>query len=294
MSPRCDIEEYLRSHGESFVMDSTNNTDLYVRNYIRHNIMPRLKKINPSFTNTAAEFTILAREDNELLEEMAAQFLNGRLGEHEVRIKASELISQKLPIASRMVRQILMHLSVDVSYRHVQDILKLAYDGSASSQLILGGGSVRREYGELVFSNEIGKMPPKFEEFSILPGQSVELEDLNLKICCEQIENAEKVHNTFTTFYFKKEMVCGNISVRPRKSGDFWSPPGFAGKKSLKKELINRKVPRWQRDTIPVLADDNGVLAVYGLGADKRALAQKGDNVIKISIKNISGGKCDA
>ena len=58
----------------------------------------------------------------------------------------------------------------------------------------------------------------------------------------------------------------GEIVVRPRQSGDEMRLPG--GTKSLKKLFIDRKIPASQRPHIPVIADEKGVLAVYGIGVN--------------------------
>ena len=64
--------------------------------------------------------------------------------------------------------------------------------------------------------------------------------------------------NTFTV------VPTGTILLRPRQSGDSIRLPG--GSKSLKKLFIDRKIPASQRDTIPVIADEQGILGVYGIG----------------------------
>jgi tRNA(Ile)-lysidine synthase len=62
----------------------------------------------------------------------------------------------------------------------------------------------------------------------------------------------------------------GEIILRSRIAGDEIRLSG--GKKSLKKVFIDRKIPALQRSLIPVLADDRGVLGVYGIGAHQDRL----------------------
>jgi tRNA(Ile)-lysidine synthetase-like protein len=74
---------------------------------------------------------------------------------------------------------------------------------------------------------------------------------------------AEKIENTADTFTVRP---VGTIVVRSRRSGDEMRLP--CGTKSLKKLFIDRKIPASQRELIPVVADDAGVLGVYGIGVN--------------------------
>ena len=73
------------------------------------------------------------------------------------------------------------------------------------------------------------------------------------------------------------------LTVRPRHTGDALRLPG--GRKSLKKFLIDRKIPRSQRARIPVIADASGPLAVYGLGQNLDRAAREGEPAILIQIE---------
>ena len=70
---REEIEEYCQKNGLSFVTDSSNLTDDYTRNKIRHNIIPLLKEINPSFIGAVARMTAILGEDTDFLENCAEE-----------------------------------------------------------------------------------------------------------------------------------------------------------------------------------------------------------------------------
>ena len=67
----------------------------------------------------------------------------------------------------------------------------------------------------------------------------------------------------------------GEPVLRPRRTGDQIALPG-RGTKTVKKLFIDEKVPRRQRERVPVLADGAGVIAVAGFGPDKSRLARPG------------------
>ena len=57
------------------------------------------------------------------------------------------------------------------------------------------------------------------------------------------------------------------------------------GQRSLKRLFIDRKIPRWEREQVPVLADDDGVLAVYGIGVNVLRRAEQSEYALKITIE---------
>ena len=74
----------------------------------------------------------------------------------------------------------------------------------------------------------------------------------------------------------------GVLLLRPRQTGDEIALPRRGGTKTLKKLFIDEKVPRREREHIPVLADRAGVAAVAGFGADQRRLAQTGGRAYEL------------
>ena len=87
------------------------------------------------------------------------------------------------------------------------------------------------------------------------------------RICVEIAEEIKNGPDVFTV------QPVGTMVLRSRKSGDSLRLQG--GTKSLKKLLIDRKIPAQDRDMVPVLADDAGVLAVGGIGVNLDRVAQQ-------------------
>ena len=87
------------------------------------------------------------------------------------------------------------------------------------------------------------------------------LELPNLVVTCQFAEEIIQTEDTFTV------LPQGEMILRGRESGDAIRLPG--GTKSLKKLFIDRKIPASRRASIPVIADDAGVLGVYSIGPDK-------------------------
>ena len=148
-----------------------------------------------------------------------------------------------------------------------------------------GGWEARREYGLLRLTREPDA--PAFTPVPLAPGETAHLPALGLKIRCEFTKNFTKNHPGAFTFACRCDMIDAiqGLTVRPRLPGDAMRLPG--GRKTLKRLLIDRKIPAARRALVPVLADASGVLAVYGLGQNLDRAAVEGAPAILFEIERL-------
>ena len=86
----------------------------------------------------------------------------------------------------------------------------------------------------------------------------------------EEYELYKKVHKMFFKYTIAYDTIHGNLCLRSRREGDYMHPAGRKIGKSLKKLLIEWRVPSFARDGLPLLCDDAGVLLVPGYACDER------------------------
>ena len=275
---REEIERYLCEHDIPHREDSTNALDDVLRNRIRHHVAPQLRALCPGWSENVLTASALARQDEQCLDNMARDFVEQHCGGGYIPIKPFSALHKA--VASRVVRNM---VATSISRQHVDAVLTLAASADPSAAVDLPGVRVRREYDRLVF----GAAPPAgFEPRELSCGVDVSIPELGKRFLLSEQAPGGAIYNSFTTYLFKKSEVCGIINVRPRKSGDTLKLRG-CGTKSLKKLFIERKIPAVMRDSIPVIADDAGVLAVVGIGADVRAAAVAGDEAYRLIWEDI-------
>ena len=197
-------------------------------------------------------------------------------------------------------------------------VLELCRRNDPSARLSLPGMTVFREYGRVVFGGEGGATAGGFEPIYPALGDSIAVPGIGLKLSCKLVQCSDIIHGAApqdasaagarfapgcpdasergakrdiiykseTSFIFKSADICGRITVRPRREGDAIRLFGKSAKKTLKKLFIERRIPAWKRALVPVVADDAGVLAVYGLGMGDRAVPEKGDAAVQISFED--------
>ena len=270
---RKEIMVYLRRRGLDHVEDSSNSDAAFRRNRLRHEVTPVLRELNPAFTAACARSAALLREDEALLEELAEKHVS--LDGDAASLSIPELNTLPSPLKSRALRKAAGSFGVQLEEKHVSMLLTLAAMENPSARLCLPGGlTASRRYDRLLLRRESGSAV--FPE-TILPyGVWTDIPAVNLRVFWGQYAETGKINGKFTTWFFKKDRICGNITARSRREGDHLRLPGRGGK-SLKKWMIQEKIPAAERDSVPVFADKAGVLAVLGLGADVRASVPEED-----------------
>ena len=241
---RAEIDAYAAAYALPYGDDGTNEDDAYARNRLRHQVTPVLESLNPRYVESAAQAIRLLRRDNDYLNAQAAQLLLvARSCENGLLLEASFLAGRPFPIASRAVRQMLTRLTGQTEFRqaHLQAVLDLAASPDPSGQVSLPYGvTARRLYKDLLLTTA--------------PPPSV-VEERPLR------EGVNDAGDWLVTVTGPAQGLC----LRTRRTGDEIRLPKQA-RKSLKKLLIEKKIPRCQRDALPVAADEDGLLAAALVG----------------------------
>lgn len=252
---RTDVLEFLEEYCLNFVQDSSNETDAFLRNRLRHHVMPLLKGENPKIAENLSAMALTLRQDEAFLQQQARA---------QATLKVEDLRQMTSALRNRIVETFLKENGVrEPEYRHISAVEDLIFSEKPSAQAHLPGGvTVERCYGTLRIK------PQQTMEQIVLncPGETV-LRSLGLKVICCVGEECINTESIFTV------APVGQVVLRSRRSGDEMRLHG--GTKSLKKLFIDRKIPASQRPLVPVLADEEGVLAVYNIGVNQNRISSQ-------------------
>jgi len=278
-SERKDIEAYLKSRSISHIEDSTNASDDYSRNLIRHHVMPVLKQLNPQFAASVLKTSCILREDNDYLDALADEFTASY--EKNGALPIDALLSCPGPVKSRVIRRMTGGL---LTKEHVDRILELCSVNKAHSTIDVPGCSVTKEWNILSFNRDI---PFALEPLEIQLGKIAFIPNTSIYIKSNFIENCNDIHSSLNIFFFKTDRIYGKMTIRSRIAGDKIKLAGRNCTKSLKKLFSESRIPPPMREQIPVISDEHGVIAVQGFGVCERCLPSPGDHAIKIEIGEI-------
>lgn len=246
---RDDVEAFLEEYALPHVEDSSNGTDDFLRNRIRHGILPLMRAENPRIGENLSAMALLLRQDEACLQAMIPE---------EQMPDVSRLKAMEPALRRRALERFLKAQGVrEPEQIHILQAEQLLYHWNPSAAMQFPGGvTIGRQYDRLV-------------RLECAP----ELPETRLSVPGETCIGGKRFVSEYTTDLEERPgsvLVCpvGALTVRSRRSGDTMRLPG--GTRSLKKMYIDRKIPASQRAAVPVLADDRGVLAVFGIGTDIR------------------------
>ncbi len=277
---RTEIEAYLRDKKAEFVTDSSNLTDDYARNKIRHRVMPVLREINPQMSEHFLNTSLICRENEEYLCSGAAEFVEKYAPDGAA--EAEKILALEHVTACRVIR---LMAGKNITNVQTEAVLSLLKSGKKTGRVDLTGISAFLSQGILTFEKKISDV---FCEKELIPGKTLELGDLGISISFEKTVFDDNINKSFTDYLFKTSEVYGKIIVRSRNTGDRIRLRGTACTKTLKKLYNEKHIPEHKRASVPVIADDQGVLAVYGVGCSARGAPSAGDIVYRITIKEIN------
>lgn len=278
---RAEILQYLEEESLAHVEDSSNALDAGSRNRLRHQVLPVLREMNPGFSRRCTELGLLLRREDAYLERQAAPLAGSCEGG---ALSVSALLEADPVLVARALRQAAAVQGISLTRRQVWALEALLRSPPSARLSLPGGLRARRDYDCLYLGRQEASAEPMVE--AELPfGHWVPLSGRNAEAYYGGVTELGKIQSNLTTFFFKKEKICGTICVRPRKPGDTLCLPGRRGTKSLKKWMIELHIPARQRDRLPVLADGEGVLAVPGIGAAARACAPAAEADAVIILK---------
>lgn len=245
---REEVEDFLQEYCLPHIEDSSNQTDVFLRNRIRHKVMPLLQQENPRLAENLSQMALRLRQDEQLLCSVTDQPLPA----------VSELRQMQPGVRNRYLHMFLQRSGVkEPESEHIALACSLVFSKNPSARGDFPGGvTLCRQYDQLVKVEKSAPMPVRV---LTCPG-SLWIEEAGIRILCQPAQDSVLQWDQFTVY------PQGEVIVRTRQSGDTMRLQG--GTKSVKALMIDKKIPANQRNYIPVIADDAGVLAVWGVGAN--------------------------
>ncbi len=286
---RAQIMDYLEQHKIPHREDSSNSDDAYTRNRIRHQIIPVLRSINPKFIQGVTETMGYLRDDNDYLNGKATEVCQkARWSGDDLVIEAALVANLPPAIAPRVVRRLLELMGdgevVNCTSAHLTSMVNLCQGDDPSGVVHLPGGRIaQRVYEDLMLTTRQNIAPPLSPTPVALDGETY-VGTRGWRVRCRPVRCPMETERPMGVFYLARDKVQGGLVLRSRIQGDEITLPGRK-RKTVKKLFIDEKVPRREREQIPILVDSLGVIAVAGSGPDKNRLATEGEPAYAITFR---------
>lgn len=268
---RGEVEEYCARNGIEYVTDSTNLSDEYSRNRIRHTVVPALKKINPAAEKAAARTACSLLEDELFLEKCADGFLYAN-------VKKGGLDINALPdgaVAKRAIKKYIetSFPEIRLDSAHLLEVYSICAAGAGKTGLPCGRAAEIRT-GVLYITKQEKNFVPN-TEYDVKT--EIRLNDF--------FTEGKKVNNLLLKNSLDCDKIMGKSVIRKRLPGDSIRLAGRGCTKSLKKLMNELDIPAELRNSLPVIADDGGIIWIYGIGVSQRcAVTEKTKRIMIISV----------
>lgn len=268
---RADVERYCEDNSIEYVTDSTNLCDDYTRNKIRHNAVPVLREINSSLSEAVSRTVVSLKEDNDYLEAVANKEFSKRQFEDALLVHSFDNLHRA--VALRVLRLFFeSKISTPVDNFHIEKLYAVA----------LEGGKVSLPEGMCGFKNRVRLYIEKEGK----PQEKTQFDVKLINSVNDLFKKDEKINRLFLNNALDCDKIVGKLVVRTRKTGDKIKLNHRNGTKSLKKLYTEHSIPLNDRENLPVIADDEGVVWVCGIGVAERCAVNKDTkNIIKIDAQ---------
>jgi tRNA(Ile)-lysidine synthase len=265
------IERYCQENALAYKKDYTNDMDIYTRNKIRIHLIPWIREnLNPAIVQTLSKMSNLLQEEEEYMElqAKAAYEICVYKGENaQILISIEKFKLYHSVVQKRVLRLVLQNFKQDLQnleQGHIVDVLKLMDNSNGKNINLPYNIVVYKQYENLCFyiRNEVQS---KKYEYPLQLDQEIIIEQANIYIKAQikYKEFLKEKRDNLYTKVFDYDKINDNIKIRTRLSGDkiYLKSIGY---KKLKDFFIDIKLPRTQRDFVPLIVTQEDVIWILG------------------------------
>lgn len=252
---RGDVEDYCAAKGLEFVTDKTNQSDEYTRNYIRHNVVPALEKLNESVCETMAKTSALLREDEAYLTSEAKKHIGGA---------ASELAALPDAILTRVLYMLLPKgirpggINVIAAVQALRSGVDTRISVGQATAFVLRGEKAYFTADDRTGKNEVVEFNRQLE-----PEKVTHIPEIGVSVLMTSDPEKIKLHSNNTQISLNGDSIVGNLYVRSRLPGDKMKVRKM--NRTVKNLMQEAGIDAEKRRRLPCFCDEMGIVWIPGL-----------------------------
>lgn len=260
-----DIVNLLSECDIPFCVDKTNASTEYTRNYIRHEVLPKLKSLTPSPENSASRAIENLRCDSEFIESYSEKVFLENFQDSKIGLDV--LRSLHKAVFCRVIRLMVEKKSSVKPEKIHFDAIYDALRRKTDFEIDLPGNMAFYADGSFCYVNQKTKLDVSRNIHVVLNDGFTEVPEFNIAIALSSDKSEDFSSNVYN-FSMKADLssaiIVGELYIRTKADGDAYRYGGITRK--LKKLFNDKKIPISKRDKIPVICDDKGIVWVPGFG----------------------------
>ena len=273
---REEILAYAKTNTIDWREDASNATTKYIRNKIRHKVLPVLKEINPNLLETFAKTLENLQESKQIIEDKIADISSEVINSKNdvLKINIEKIIQLSNPKAY------LYQLLKEYNFTEWNDVYNLL-SAQSGKQIFSKTHRLIKDRAFLLLSKNV--ISNEKELFLIDESQSEIIHPIHLNFEVVQQKSTENKQ----TIYVDKDLLKYPLIVRKWQNGDYLYPQGMQGKKKLSKYFKDEKLSLLEKENTWLLCNsENEIIWVLNYRQDNRfSLKNTSNNILKITSK---------
>jgi len=271
---RNEIDNYAKEHGIQWREDSSNASDKYVRNKIRHHLIPILKELNPNFMTSFQNTERYLQESQAMAEDAAIMVYQQVANEVEDQIHFDLNQLMKLPNYQSYLYQWLK----EFGFTAWKDIYDLVHSQSGK-QVFAANFRLLKDRDYLILSPI-----EEAEGIEFFIDENTEEVKIPLKLTFSKAASISVASNT--AIFVDADQLVYPLVLRKWKTGDVFSPFGMNGKsKKVSKLFKDEKLSLIEKENTWLLCSNNQIVWVIGIRADERfRTSNSTKNILRIEL----------
>lgn len=281
------IRDYAKTEGLNFREDSSNHDNKYMRNKVRHDIVPVFKEINPSFATGVVRLSSIIEKFSDTFSILLRDAFSGYI-KHE----GNKIIIDTDPLAKYPATELVLY----------ELLRRFGFSAPVTSQI---ADALARQPGK-VFYSATHQCVKDRRSLIVSPLETNDLIDQQFSlnsanetltlpngfIIAEEILAHPQldIAKDPSVAYLDMEKISFPILVRHPKPGDFFVPFGMSGKKKISDYLTDIKMPVNEKQKVWVFCNGNDIIWVLGFRTDNRyRVSNETKSVLKIKFNTHYG-----
>ncbi|WP_136465688.1 tRNA lysidine(34) synthetase TilS [Flagellimonas onchidii] len=270
---RNQILEYAKSEGISWREDASNKENKYLRNKIRHDIVPKLKELHPTFLDNVKRTQSHLNHSNALIENHIQSIKDTLFKDtgDSVKVKVEALLEYQ-PIEAY-----LYELFKDFGFTEWSNVKKLL-SAMSGKEVLSNTHRLLKDREHLILSQ---KEPADGQILFIDEDVDEVNNPITLKI--ESVESVETSHRN--VIFLDKEKLNYPLILRNWQKGDYFYPFGMRGRKKISKYFKDEKIDVHSKEKQWLLCSGHDIVWVVGMRLDERFKVDgTTKNILKVTL----------
>ncbi len=283
-----EIRNYLKKNKIDYRFDKSNLDSDYERNFLRNEIIPKLKKrLNTRLEEKIGSTASIITDVNSFIEsqvqklkKIAAEFDSKTLKIYLNKILGIDKSLQSIFLKSAIEQK----FAIELTSQNIKSLIELMSAQTGKSVQLKENVFASKERNTILINRQLKKRSKKVSN-KIKIGQTIELDGKILSIT-EINKKALRFNSDKSVEYISSDSLDKTFEIRKWKPGDKFQPIGFKGTKKVSDYLTDQKISSYLKKDILVLVNKGKIVWVIGLRIDEQfKVTGETKNILKLTFK---------